>query len=71
MFGLRNDPATRLRSLMAELNINVIELAERSGVSRGTISSLRYSPDRRPNRDTMELIANALGVQVNKIWPGA
>jgi DNA-binding XRE family transcriptional regulator len=71
VFGILHklDPATKLRMLMAERDINVSELADRSGVSKATISALRYNPQRRPNIETARLIANALGVRINSIWP--
>lgn len=72
MFGLRNvaeDPATRLRILMAKRNVNVNELADLAGVSRHTVTRLRTGLVQHPTYDTAYLIARALGVKVNNIWP--
>jgi transcriptional regulator with XRE-family HTH domain len=69
VFGLRKDPATRLRMIMAERDINTQELADRAGVSRATVSSLRTGRTKNPNPDTAYLIAKALGVKTNSIWP--
>ena len=68
MFGFRSDPASKLRVLMAELDVTVGELADRAQVSRATISALR-SGRRKPNPDTAYLIARALGVRTSMIWP--
>lgn len=71
MFGLRNkveDPATRLRILMAERNVNVNELADMAGVSRHTITRLRTGLVQRPTYATAYLVFRALGVKVNSIW---
>ena len=71
MFDLlrKQDPATKLRIIMAERDINTQELADLAGVSRSTISSLRTGRVRNPNPDTAYLIAKALGVKTNSIWP--
>lgn len=68
MFGFRKDSAAQFRTLMAELDINVSELADKSGVSKATISALRHDPERRPNSDTALLLARALGVRTSSIW---
>ncbi|QQE81612.1 helix-turn-helix transcriptional regulator [Alicyclobacillus sp. SO9] len=70
MLGLMlRDPAARLRVLMAERDFTVKELSYSSGVSRATISALRNGHVKRPNRETAELLADALGVRLNSIWP--
>ena len=68
MFGFRTDSSARLRAIMAELDINVSELAEKSGVSKTTISTLRHDSKRKPNTDTALLLARALGVKTSSIW---
>lgn len=69
MFGFKEDTGKRLRVIMAEKNINVSELADMSGVSPSTISSIRTGYVKKPKRQTAELIANALGVKISKIFP--
>lgn len=71
MFGLlkRDDPATKLRVLMAERDINTVELAAMTGLSTTTVSALRTGRTRSPNPDTAYLIATALGVRTSNIWP--
>lgn len=69
VFGLRKDPATRLKIVMADRDVNTQELAYMTGLSPGTISRLRSGNVRRPKSDTVYLIAEALGVKVNSIWP--
>lgn len=72
MFGIairKTDPAARLRVLMAERDLNVSELADMAGISRHTVTRLRTGAVKRPTYDTAHLIADALGVKVNSIWP--
>lgn len=72
MFGLLkrvDDPATKLRVLMAEKDINTVELAALTGLSTTTVSALRTGRTRCPNPDTAQLIATALGVRTSSIWP--
>ncbi|MFB5192931.1 helix-turn-helix domain-containing protein [Alicyclobacillus fastidiosus] len=66
---VKDDPAARLRVLMAERDLNVQELADITGLSRVTISRLRTGWVERPTYDTARLIADALGVKLNNIWP--
>lgn len=70
MFGLlkRNDPATKLRVLMAERDINVSELAAMTGLSPGTISRLRNGDVQNPTHETAYRIATALGLRTSSIW---
>jgi transcriptional regulator with XRE-family HTH domain len=65
----KHDPGKEIRKLMVDAELNILELAEKSKVSRWTISNIIHGKVRRPTRDTMELIADALGVKINKIWP--
>lgn len=65
---VKDDPAARLRVLMAERDLNVNELSEKSGIHRNTITALRNGETRRPNRETRYQIAGALGVRLNDIW---
>ncbi|QQE78008.1 helix-turn-helix transcriptional regulator [Alicyclobacillus sp. SO9] len=54
---------------MAERDFTVKVLSYSSDVSRATISALRSGHVKRLNRETSELIADALGVRLNMIWP--
>jgi DNA-binding Xre family transcriptional regulator len=67
----RKDSGKELRKIMVDKDWNVNELADKSGLSRKTISSILNGRVRKPRRDTMEMIADALGVRINKIWPDA
>lgn len=69
MLGLRKDPATKLKTLMVQRDINVNELADMTGLSPATITALRTGRTRKPNPDTALLIARALGVKTSSIWP--
>ncbi|WP_029423608.1 helix-turn-helix domain-containing protein [Alicyclobacillus macrosporangiidus] len=68
---MRDDPAKRLRVIMAERDVTVQELAWRAGVSERTITDLRRNGWRKPQAETMYRIAEALRVHVNDIWPTA
>lgn len=71
MFGIairKKDPATQLRVLMAERDVNVSELADMIGLSRGTISRLRNREVQNPTHETAYCIAHALGVRTSSIW---
>ncbi len=69
MFGvtLKQDPATKLRVLMAERDVNVSELADMTGLSRNTISRLRNG-EVNPTHETAYRVASALGVRTSSIW---
>jgi transcriptional regulator with XRE-family HTH domain len=69
MFGLRKDPAQKLRVLMSERDINTNELAYLTGLSRGTISRIRNGTVKNPTHETAYRIARALGVRTDSIWP--
>lgn len=66
---VKDDPAARLRVLMAQRDLNTRELADLSGVSEATISGLRSGRVRTPKIETAYLIADILGVDPNRIWP--
>jgi DNA-binding Xre family transcriptional regulator len=69
MLGIRKDPATQLKTLMVQRDINVNELADMTGLHPTTITALRTGRTRQPNPDTALLIARALGVKTSTIWP--
>lgn len=75
MFGFnkhpKDDSAARLRMLMAERDINTQELAYMTGLNRATISNIRTGRVKKPNSDTIHLVADALGVKPNSIWRDA
>ncbi|WP_369125290.1 helix-turn-helix domain-containing protein [Alicyclobacillus fastidiosus] len=54
---------------MAERDINTQELAELTGLSVNTISSLRSGRVKTPTIENAYLIAEVLGVEPNTIWP--
>lgn len=45
------------------------ELAERSGVSKGTLSNLESGHSKRPRLGTASPIAFALGLTIHDLWP--
>lgn len=47
------------------------QLAERSGVSRGTIANLERGEAKTPDVDTQEKLAAALGVDQASLWRGS
>ncbi|MFD1675593.1 helix-turn-helix domain-containing protein [Alicyclobacillus fodiniaquatilis] len=69
MMRVKHEPAARLRVLMAERDVNVNELADRSGVSCATVTALRTGRVRKPQNETAYRIARALGAKVDSIWP--
>ncbi|WAH39485.1 helix-turn-helix domain-containing protein [Alicyclobacillus dauci] len=69
MRAVKDNPAKRLRVLMAERDINTQELAYMSGVHKNTIAAIRTGETTKPNSETRYRIARALGVKVNSIWP--
>lgn len=62
------DPGKILRMLMAQHNINTSELAAKTGLSQATISNLRTGKISKPQLLTAQLIAEALQVEVSRIW---
>ncbi|WP_284286573.1 helix-turn-helix domain-containing protein [Alicyclobacillus fastidiosus] len=65
---VKDNPATRLRVLMAERDINTLELSQLTGVSQQAISALRSGRVKSPKIETARLIAKALGVRTSDIW---
>jgi len=56
------DFATQLRRLRRERGLTQEELAERAGLSVGAISYLERGLTQVPHKDTVQLLAQALGV---------
>lgn len=54
-----------IRRIRKERGFSQEELAEKSGVSRPTISNLENNPDAITTTDTLQKIAVALGVKVS------
>lgn len=54
-----------IRRIRKEKGISQAELAEKSGVSRPTISNLENNPDAITTTDTLQKIAVALNVKVS------
>lgn len=61
--------AANLTRLLGERNLSQAELARRVGVGPSAISMM-LSRRCRPQRRTVEKIAEALGVDVGQLWPG-
>lgn len=58
----------KIRELREEKRMTQEELAEKSGVSRVTISGLENGTDRATTTKTLQSIARALGVSVDQIF---
>lgn len=65
----KDDPGINLRMVMSELNITASNLAEKTGLSRATISNLRNGKISKPQSFTAKSVADALGVNINDLWP--
>jgi len=61
--------AANLTRLLEERNLSQAELARRVGVGPSAISMM-LSRRCRPQRRTVEKIAQALGVEFQELWPG-
>lgn len=53
----------RLTAVMADREVSIDELIERTGFHRGTISKLRNHPPDRFERETLEKLCKALSCQ--------
>lgn len=58
----------KIREAREAAHMTQEELAEKSGVSRGTISALENGVERNSSSKTLLLIARALGTTVDKIF---
>ncbi len=65
----KKDPAKAIRKLMIDRDMNVNELADVTGLSQKQVSAIINGKVARPHRSSMESIADALNVRLNKIWP--
>lgn len=63
--GRMNKLAENLRKMMRERNLSQIELAERAGITQGTISGILRGTTRNPAK--LPHIADALGVSVEEL----
>lgn len=52
----------RIRALRNEKNINLPELAEKAGVSKGFLSQLENDDEANPSLDSLNKVAKALGI---------
>lgn len=58
----------KIKEVREEMKMSQEELAERSGVSRGTISALENGSTRTTTTKTLLKLAKALGVTVDRIF---
>ncbi len=58
-----------LRTARRLKDITQAQLAERAGVDQTTISDIECGRNRNPSWQTVKLIADALGVQPEEIFP--
>lgn len=63
------DPSVNLKVLMARNYMSAQQLSSETGISMQTISKLRNGKINRPQRQTALLIAKALKVSPQDIWP--
>jgi len=59
---------TRIRALRTERGWSQERLAEECGLARTTLSDIENG-NRRPRIDTCQIIAEALEVTVDELWP--
>lgn len=57
----------KVRQYREKAKLTQEQLAEKSGVSRATISSLENGTAKTTNTDTLVKLANALGTKVSKL----
>lgn len=58
----------KIKELRENLRMSQQELAEKSGVSRGTISSLESGYEKNSNYKTLKAIANVLNTTVDGLF---
>ncbi len=59
---------SRLKVILAENDITIKELATATGLSRTNLSNI-VNGKQRPQVDNAYLIADALGMHINKVFP--
>lgn len=58
----------RVKQVLREKGISIGKLSRLSDVSFSTCRRLANDPDYKPSLDTLEKIANALGVPINDLY---
>lgn len=58
----------RIRERREELRMSQEDLAEKSGISRQTISSIENTPGKNVSTKTLEKLASALGTTVGDLF---
>ncbi len=58
----------RLKEIREERNVSQVRLSELSGISRQTISKIEADPAAVFKVDTLQALANALGVSIEDIF---
>jgi DNA-binding XRE family transcriptional regulator len=58
----------KLKLVMVELNVDQIELAKLSGLSRETINRLANNKVQSPSLETAFILSSALKVPIERIW---
>lgn len=58
----------RLKEYRLKLKVSQEELAEKSGISRATISAIENNLNRNTTTKTLDKIASALGTTVDQIF---
>ncbi|WP_342271064.1 helix-turn-helix transcriptional regulator [Candidatus Tisiphia endosymbiont of Parasteatoda lunata] len=57
----------RLNSLMAQKNINAIDIERKTGLSRNTVYSILYGSSKNPSANNLQLIAKALDINLEAL----
>ncbi len=60
----------RIRTLRAERQLTLDELADKSGLSKGLLSKLENNTDANPSLDTLHKLADAFDVTVGDLLEG-
>lgn len=59
---------TRVREIREQSGMSQEELAYKAGVCRATISAIENNPHKKPTVRTLEKLAKALGVSLDRIF---
>ena len=62
-----NTIAERIRFAMNVRNVKQVEMVQRTGITKGAFSSY-LSGNYNPKKDKLELIADALDININWLW---
>ena len=58
----------RIKEIREKMGMTQEELAVKAGVSRATLCEVENNPDKKPTVRTLEKLASALGVTLDRIF---